>query len=99
VHEPSVLSPLPEINGVEISCIVDWYDGPVDGIARYADRDWWFCAVADQWSVSSSPRILVLHDVDDGSIAAVKAEAERFEYFARAGAGVSLAVGRLGRHR
>jgi len=31
-----------ELEGVEVVFWVDWYDGPVSGLASYAGREYWF---------------------------------------------------------
>ena len=65
VHDPSVLVGLAELLDVEIVWVMDFYDGPVDGLARVDGRECWFFAVADRQgsAVPSWPRVLVAHEL------------------------------------
>jgi hypothetical protein len=83
VHDPAILVSLPVLDGVQVDCVVDFYDGPVDGLARYHGRDWWFLAVSEKPAgAPSSPRVLVLHEISAEQAAIVRAESERFDQFA-----------------
>jgi hypothetical protein len=43
--DPAVLQGLIELVGVQIVEVLDFYDEPLDGLARYEGRDYWFSAV------------------------------------------------------
>ena len=53
-----------DLRPVTILWITDWWDGPVEGMATYQDRDCWFRAIfdtsADEWT---SPRRCRLYEL------------------------------------
>jgi hypothetical protein len=64
VQVASRLSGLPELDGVRKLWFSDWYDGPVTGIARYGEGEYWFAMVTDDDPVGSwdfDSRVYVLH--------------------------------------
>lgn len=66
MHDPSVLAGLAELTGVQMLWFAEYYDGPVDGLARYGDREYWFIAIAeDQGTADDLPRRYVLHAISD----------------------------------
>ncbi|WP_435151534.1 hypothetical protein [Micromonospora aurantiaca (nom. illeg.)] len=73
---------LPEVVGVEVVEVLDWYDGPLDGLARHGGQLFWFSAGPD-W-VPNKPRRLFLYAVTAEQEARLRAEAERSEPFAAA---------------
>jgi hypothetical protein len=79
-----VLVGLGELVGVEIVWELDFYDGPVDGLARFDGREWWFLAVAERsgGAVPSSPRVFVLHELTVEQVRQAWVEHERFTAFA-----------------
>jgi hypothetical protein len=85
MHEPSVLEGLPELVGVRVVFELDWYDGPLDGVAEYNGRQWWFTAVSDRVgsSVPSCPRVLVVHEVTQDQVRQAEVEADQFRAFAQ----------------
>ncbi|MET8312001.1 hypothetical protein [Micromonospora sp. NPDC005173] len=78
--DPAGLQGLPQLVGVQIVEVLDFYDGPLDGLARYGDREYWFSAGPD-W-VPSEPRPLVLHLITAEQAAQVRAQARQFMAFA-----------------
>ncbi|KCZ48547.1 MULTISPECIES: hypothetical protein [unclassified Hyphomonas] len=36
-----------DANGVNLTCWLDWYDGPVSGLARWQGKDVWFRLASD----------------------------------------------------
>ncbi|MEU4640233.1 hypothetical protein [Micromonospora sp. NPDC023814] len=82
--DPAVLQDLPQLVGVQIVEVLDFYDGPLDGLARYEGREYWFSAVPE-WvrdAELSGPRLLVLHVITAEQAAQVRAEARQFTAFA-----------------
>jgi hypothetical protein len=64
VHEPSVVETLPQLSGVRIVWSGDYYDGPLDGLAEYEGREYWFIAVS-----GDLPRTYVLHRISAQQVA------------------------------
>ncbi|MFD4205109.1 hypothetical protein ACFWRG_03905 [Micromonospora tulbaghiae] len=81
-HDHAGSDALPEVVGVEIVEVLDWYDGPLDGLARHGGRLFWFSAGPD-W-VPGQPRPLALYAVTAEQAARLRAEAQRSEAFAAA---------------
>ncbi|KAB1908822.1 hypothetical protein F8279_05765 [Micromonospora sp. AMSO1212t] len=81
-HDHAGSDALPELVGVEIVELLDWYDGPLDGLALHEGREFWFSAGPD-WA-PGEPRRLVLHAITAEQAARVRAEARQFEAFAAA---------------
>ena len=81
-HDQVGSHPLPEVVGVEIVEVLDWYDGPLDGLARHGGRLFWFSAGPD-W-VPGRPRPLVLYAVTADQAARLRAEAQQSEPHAAA---------------
>jgi hypothetical protein len=77
VHlDPAVPSGLLQLDGVQIVAVMDFYDGPLDGLARKDGHDYWFAAVPE-WirdSQPSEPRVMVLHEINAEQAAQVRAE-------------------------
>jgi hypothetical protein len=70
MHEESVLAALAELSGVQIVWFDDFYDGPIDGLARWDRREFWFVAV---YPVDRRPRRYVLHEISAAEIEAASA--------------------------
>ncbi|RZT77835.1 hypothetical protein EV382_1000 [Micromonospora violae] len=60
MHEESVLASLVELSGVEILWCDDFYDGAIDGLARWDGREFWFAGV---YPLDHRPRRYVLHEI------------------------------------
>ncbi|WP_433264540.1 hypothetical protein ACQPWR_29935 [Micromonospora vinacea] len=82
-HDPAGPHGLPQLVGVQIVEVLDFYDGPLDGLARYEDREYWFSAGPD-W-VPSQPRPLILHVITAEQANQVRAQARQFRAFAADG--------------
>jgi hypothetical protein len=86
VHlDPAVLSGLLQLDGVQIVAVMDFYDGPLDGLARKDGHDYWFAAVPE-WirdSQPSEPRVMVLHEITAEQAAQVRAEHRQLAAFAQ----------------
>lgn len=62
---------MPELEGVDVVWWRDWYDGPLDGLACYEGREYWFTAVGDWWN--DRPRHYELVDVEESDLDREKA--------------------------
>jgi hypothetical protein len=85
VHlDAAVLHDLDQLAGVQIVEVLDFYDGPLDGLARYQDRDYWFSAVPERIRgvEPRQPRIYVLHEITADQASKVHAESLMFIDFA-----------------
>ncbi|MEV4481834.1 hypothetical protein [Micromonospora coxensis] len=83
-HDPAILQGLPQLVGVQLVEVLDFYDGPLDGLALYREREYWFSAVPE-WirdAEPSEPRPLVLHEITAQQAAQVRAESRQFDVFA-----------------
>ena len=58
-----------ELQGVEIEFSVDWYDGPVMGVAVYDGAAYWFEPV-ENWDPGATARVLKLFPLTVGELAA-----------------------------
>jgi hypothetical protein len=83
--DTAVLHGLSQLAGVQIVEVLDFYDGPLDGLARYQGREFWFSAVPE-WIVPGAkpaqPRIYVLHEITAEQASQVRGETLRFREFA-----------------
>jgi hypothetical protein len=68
----------PELQGVEIEFLVDWYDGPLSGVATYEGQAYWFEAEHD-WDPDAELRPLFLYPASAEELAA---ERELHDFFA-----------------
>lgn len=84
-HDPAVLRGLPQLAGVRFIEVLDYYDGPLDGLACYQDREYWFSAVPEwiRGVKPSEPRALVLHEITAEQAGQVRAESRRLGAFAK----------------
>ncbi|WCN80998.1 hypothetical protein [Micromonospora sp. LH3U1] len=82
-HDPAGPHGLPQLVGVQIVEVLDFYDGPLDGLARYEGREYWFSAGPD-W-VPAQPRPLILHVITAEQADQVRAQARQFMAFAADG--------------
>jgi hypothetical protein len=86
VHlDSAVLNGLPEVVGVQVVGVLDFYDGPLDGLALYEGHEYWFAAVPE-WitgAQASEPRVLVLHEVTAEQAARVWGEHRQLTAFAQ----------------
>src|SRR5579859_1267246 len=81
--DASILHGLKQLTDVQIVEVLEYYDGPLDGLARYQGREYWFAAVPD-WShgaALSQSRIYVLHEITTDQADQVRAEERRFTAF------------------
>lgn len=65
--------------------VLDIYDGPLDGLARYKGREYWFSAVP-QWITGvepSQPRTFVLHEITTEQADQVRVESRQLTAFAK----------------
>jgi hypothetical protein len=73
----------PELDGVSVLWVTDWWDGPVEGMASYQGRECWFRASfdedADEWT---SPRRCRLHELDPAERERLWASHRRWEHHA-----------------
>src|SRR4051812_19889358 len=53
-------------DGVQMLWFRDWYDGPLDGLAHFEGRDYWFAAT-DDW-VNDRPRRFVFIEAPDADL-------------------------------
>jgi hypothetical protein len=83
IHDRAILEGLPELHGVQMLWFDDWYDGPLDGLADYGGREYWFAAVADPDARERHARRYVLHPLSSEQI--VREWAEHRECAARTG--------------
>lgn len=60
------MGPVCELKGVQVVWFRDWYDGPLDGVAHFEGRDYWFNAT-DDW-VNDRPRRFVLIDAPQADL-------------------------------
>jgi hypothetical protein len=83
--DAAVLHGLAQLAGVQIVDVLDQYDGPLDGLARYRDREYWFSAVPE-WIIRRvepfQPRVYVLHEITVEQASQVHAESLRLTEFA-----------------
>lgn len=83
--DAGVLRGLTRLAGVQIVEVLDLYDGPLDGLARYQGREYWFSAVPE-WIIRnagpSQPRVYVLHEITAEQASQVHAESLRSTEFA-----------------
>ncbi|MCO1618065.1 hypothetical protein AB0F93_31845 [Micromonospora tulbaghiae] len=70
MHEESVLAGLVELSGVEILWCDDFYDGAIDGLARWDGREFWFAGV---YPLDRRPRRYVLHEISAMDVEAASA--------------------------
>jgi hypothetical protein len=84
--DSAVLDGLAQLAGVQIAEVLEQYDGPLDGLARYQGREYWFSALAE-WIIrageQSQPRVYVLHAITREQADQVRAESRRFTEFAK----------------
>jgi hypothetical protein len=81
MHEESVLAALVELSGVQIVWFDDFYDGPIDGLARWDRREFWFAAVHP---IDRSPRRYVLHELSAAELEAASALHRQLDAYAAA---------------
>jgi hypothetical protein len=62
IHDPEILHGLPQVHDVQMLWYSEWYDGPVDGLAEYGGRQYWFADV-DDYQHSWPERRYVLHPI------------------------------------
>jgi hypothetical protein len=62
IHDPDILIGLPQMHGVRMLWFNEWYDGPVDGLAEYDGREYWFADV-DDYQYIWPERRYVLHPI------------------------------------
>lgn len=60
IHNRAALDGLAELHGVRMLWYDDWYDGPLDGLATYGGREYWFAAVDDHDRHGWHPRRYLL---------------------------------------
>ncbi|MEU4339564.1 hypothetical protein AB0F59_33830 [Micromonospora lupini] len=67
MHDPAVLDGLAELTDVRMLWFADYYDGPLDGLALFDGREYWFIAVADEHGVpvDQERRCYVLHAISE----------------------------------
>lgn len=80
MHDSSVLDGLAELTGVQVLWFGDYYDGPLDGLALYDGREYWFIAVADEHGNPEDQRWrrYVLHAISDEQVQAEWVEHREF---------------------
>lgn len=61
---------LVELSGVEVLWFDDFYDGAIDGLARWEGREFWFAAV---YPHDRRPRRYVLHEISAADVEAASA--------------------------
>ncbi|MEH1166460.1 hypothetical protein V6V47_13840 [Micromonospora sp. CPCC 205539] len=81
MHEESVLARLSELSGVEILWCDDFYDGDIDGLARWEEREFWFAGV---YPLDRRPRRYVLHEIRASDVEAASALHRRLGAYADA---------------
>lgn len=76
MHEEAALEGLRPLSGVEIMWCEDYYDGEIDGLARWQGREYWFARVypIDRW-----PHRYVLHEISIAELDALWASHRRLE--------------------
>ncbi|MEV6968645.1 hypothetical protein AB0M47_26370 [Hamadaea sp. NPDC051192] len=69
IHPRTILDDLPRLVGVRMLWFDDWYDGPVEGLAEYEGREYWFADV-DDFEYTWPQRRYVLHPISPEQAAA-----------------------------
>jgi hypothetical protein len=73
---------VPDVQGVEIEFVVDWYDGPLSGVAIYSNQAYWFEAQPD-WEPNAKVRPLFLYPLTADELATERALHQLFEHEAK----------------
>ncbi len=72
-----------DLSPVALLWVTNWWDGPVEGMASFGGRDYWFKAVfdaeADEWT---QPRRCRLYELDDDERVRLWARHRRWEELA-----------------
>ena len=69
IHDRAILDGLSRLHSVRMLWFNDWYDGPVDGLAEYAGREYWFADI-DDFQGTWPQRRYVLHPISREQAAA-----------------------------
>jgi hypothetical protein len=78
----SDLANLEELSGVEKLWFADYYDGPVDGLASFRDREYWYSAVWEDGRgvYTDFPRLFIVYELTDQEAADEWADHRGFMY-------------------